>query len=91
MSQVTPPDIAIQNELKLVYGNLSRVLQPKGITIRRLNPKGDTYPILLEAAEAPDQQVVLPIVQQEISKLNLSLLKKFGVAQMKDESREDRN
>lgn len=79
MSQVTPPDIAIQNELKLVYGNLSRVLQPKGITIRRLNPKGDTYPILLEAAEAPDQQVVLPIVQQEISKLNLSLLKKFVI------------
>jgi hypothetical protein len=79
MSQVTPPDSAIQNELKLVYGNLNRVLQPKGVTIKLMNPKGDVYPILLEAAEVPEQQVFLPIVQQEISKLNLSLLKKFAI------------
>ncbi len=79
MSQANSSDIAIQNELKLVYSNLSRVLQPKGITIRKGNPKGDSYPILLEAAEAPDQQVVFPIVQQEISKLNLSLLKRFTI------------
>jgi hypothetical protein len=62
MSQVTPPDSAIQNELKLVYSNLNRV-----------------YPILLEAAEAPEQKVFFSIVQQEISKLNLSLLKKFAI------------
>lgn len=79
MSQVTPPDIAIQNELKLVYGNLSRVLQPKGVTTKLLNPKGDIYSILLQASEAPEQQIVLPIVQQEISKLKLSLLKKFVI------------
>ena len=79
MSQVTPPDSSIQNELKLVHSNLSRVLQPKGVTIKLMNPKGDVYPILLEAAEAPEQQVFLPIVQQEISKLKLSLLKKFAI------------
>jgi hypothetical protein len=79
MSQVTPPDSAIQNELKLVYGNLNRVLQPKGVTIKLMNPKGDIYPILLEAAEAPEQQVFLPIIQQEISKLKLSLIKRFAI------------
>lgn len=79
MPQVTPPDSSIQNELKLVYGNLNRVLQPKGVTIKLMNPKGDLYPILLESAEVPDQQVLLPIVQQEISRLNLSLVKKFVI------------
>jgi hypothetical protein len=79
MSQVTPPDSAIQNELKLVYSNLNRVLQPKGVTIKLMNPKGDVYPILLESAEAPEQKVFFSIVQQEISKLNLSLLKKFAI------------
>ncbi len=79
MSQATPPDIAIQNELKLVYSNLNRVLQPKGVTIKLMNPKGDVYPMLLEAAEAPDQQVFLSIIQQEISKLKLSVLKKFVI------------
>ncbi|MEA5478847.1 type I restriction endonuclease [Pseudanabaena galeata UHCC 0370] len=79
MSQATPPDSAIQNELKLVYSNLNRVLQPKGVTIKLMNPKGDVYPILLEAAEAPEQKAFFPIVQQEISKLNLSLLNKFAI------------
>jgi len=79
MPQVTPPDSSIQNELKLVYSNLSRALQPKGVTIKLMNPKGDVYPILLEAAEAPEQKAFFPIVQQEISKLNLSLLNKFAI------------
>lgn len=79
MSQVIPPDSSVQNELKLVHSNLNRVLQPKGVTVKLMNPKGDVYPILLEATEVPEQQAFCPIVQQEISKLNLNLLKKFVI------------
>lgn len=79
MSQVIPSDSSIQNELKLVYGSLSRLLQPRGVSIKLLNPKGDVYPILLEAAEIPEQNVLLPVVQLEISKLKLTILQKFSI------------
>ena len=79
MLQANPSDNSIQSELKLVHGNLNRILQPKGITVKLLNPKENNYPILLEAAEAPEKSVISPIVQQEIGKLNLTLIKKFVI------------
>jgi uncharacterized protein (DUF697 family) len=78
MAQINLSELAKQGDAQAIATFMNRPLQPKGITAKAVM-KNDCLQILLEAAQVPNQQVLVPLINKWISNLGADSIKKVKV------------
>lgn len=61
--------LATQGDARAISALLNRALQPQGISAKVIIAKPGCLRVLLESAQVPDQQVLVPYLQQNFTKL----------------------
>ncbi|XWK87505.1 MAG: EcsC family protein [Phormidium sp.] len=78
MAQLNLSELAKQGNAEAIATFMNRPLQPKGITVKAVM-KNDCLQILLEAAQVPNQQVLVPLINKWMSNLGAESIKKVKV------------
>ncbi|MFB2938065.1 EcsC family protein [Aerosakkonemataceae cyanobacterium BLCC-F154] len=78
MEQQNLSELAKQGNAQAIATFMNRPLQPKGITVKAVM-KNDCLQILLEAAQVPNQQVLVPLINKWMSNLGAESIKKVKV------------
>ncbi|MFB2897063.1 EcsC family protein [Aerosakkonemataceae cyanobacterium BLCC-F50] len=78
MEQQNLSELAKQGNAEAIATFMNRSLQPKGITAKA-GMKNDCLQIMLEAAQVPNQQVLVPLINKWMSNLGAESIKKVKV------------
>ncbi|HEY9302352.1 MAG TPA: hypothetical protein VIQ31_39520, partial [Phormidium sp.] len=78
MAQVNLSELAKQGDAQAIATFMNRTLQPKGITAKAAI-KNDCLQIMLEAAQVPNQQVLVLLINKWMSNLGAESIKKVKI------------
>ncbi|MGA9381821.1 MAG: hypothetical protein WBV73_23925 [Phormidium sp.] len=78
MEQQNLSELAKQGNAQAIATFINRTLQPKGITAKAAM-KNDCLQIMLEAAQVPNPQVLVPLINKWMSNVGAESIKKVKV------------